>query len=358
MVFLLGKPAIAKVTEQDIQNIFSSGRSLGAAYYNLLYLTDRSIKLPYSSLKKQYEDAFQYLSISDVINNDILCDTELSKQLFIVRQDLYYALKNQELNSDTVRKATIDFNNYYSNLSNEITKKYNLEGQWLLNLGFYSSFQQKSLSSKDRSKLLLTNADILTTNIPVNLNSETLTAVKKLDYNGRRNLTAYEAASLKQNINDVIVLMTNYPNPRPIFREKTDLIGSWQGIMLNSNRDRINIKLSINKDLTGNLSIGSIAKNIKVYDIELVNNYFTFTYNPLGTEKLFIRFNARLTDSVFSGEIIDAIGEKSYWVLAKEDENCKNITSDKMLHYANYIENNIIEQQHDTSKPEIKDKID
>jgi hypothetical protein len=107
------------------------------------------------------------------------------------------------------------------------------------------------------------------------------------------------------------------------------LIGVWQGILINPEGEKSDIRLKVAPDKTAVLSIAGIAQDIPVSDIRVVNNCFTFMFKPFGTEKLYLRFNAKLSENMFSGEITDVLGEKGYWVLANTDD--KGLLSDEKL---------------------------
>jgi hypothetical protein len=118
--------------------------------------------------------------------------------------------------------------------------------------------------------------------------------------------------------------------------EASFLVGNWQGILVNPEGEKSDIRLKVAEDKSAILSIAGIAEDIPVSNIRIVNNYFTFMFKPFGTEKLYLRFNAKLAENMFSGEITDVLGEKGYWVLAQTND--KGLLNEKKLDImASYI---------------------
>lgn len=319
------------------RKLFSLGRGIGASYYHLVDLSDRSRSLSFDELEQEYSQAFQNLNIIDIILNDIDIQGKARYDLNNIRRSFYNALRDQDLSETKLAFVRDTFVIFYENLSQEINRSYSCKGSWLLSLGFYTSFQLESLSSAREEKILLSGFQKImnkrTVAVPQHI-YENLTGIYKLD---KPFVTQADLINLERNLTSVIGYFTTYPDSQPLFREVQEVAGVWQGILFNPNNKRYDIRLIVNEDLTASMDIEGIANNVMISDVRIVNNYFTFMFKPFGTEKLYMRFNAKLTENIFTGEITDVIGEKGYWVLARTDENLK-LSEDKINTMVSYIE--------------------
>ena len=331
----------AKYSCNDItRKIFSLGRGVGASYYHLIDLCDQSREKPFKELEDEYNNAFQNLNIIDIILNDIGIGGKIRYDLNIIRKNFYNALRDQDLSETKLAFARDMFVVFYENLSQDINRTYSCKGSWLLSLGFYASFQLESLNSSKESKILLSGFQKIMSRRTVAVPQyiyDNLTDIYKLD---KIYITQADLINLERNLTTVIGYFTTYPESMPLFNEIKDLTGNWQGILFNPNNERYDIRLIVNDDLTASMDIYGIARNVIISDIRVVNNYFTFMFKPFGTEKLYMRFNAKLSENIFTGEIIDVLGEKGYWVLASTDEEHKlsDVKLNTMISYIEKIE--------------------
>lgn len=323
---------------QDTPKLFSLGRSVGASYFHLIDLYDKAKDEPFSSLQQEYNDTFQNFNIIDIILDDLNINGKSRQDLNKLRSNFYNALKNQDLNEIQVAFVRDMFVIFYENLSNDIQAKYNTHGSWLLSLGFYTSFQLESLNSAGGDKILLSGFDkilkIKPVELPENIYNNFL-AVYNLD---KLSVTQTELSSLKTNLLSISEYFTNYPKAQPLFGEAENLAGVWQGILINPENEKYDIRLTVNKDLTAKMDINGIAGEVAISSVRIVNNYFTFMFKPFGTEKLYLRFDARLSENMFTGEITDVLGSKGYWVLARCNES-NQLSEEKLDTMTSYIAN-------------------
>ncbi len=307
----------------NARKVFSLGRSAGASYFHLIDLSSKAGHKPFSELQREYNNAFQNLNIIDIILDDLAMDGKSRQGLNKLRINLYHALKKQDLSETHIAFVRDMFVIFYEDLARDVSDKYCFKGSWLLSLGFYASFQLESLNSPEEEKLLLSGfSRILSArpfSVPQNVYMSLLT-INELD---KLSVTRSELVQLKNNLTVITEYFTNYPGTRPLIAEIQDLAGVWQGIVINPENEKHDIRLRVNKDLTATMAISGIAGEVEVSDIRIVNNYFTFMFKPFGTEKLYLRFDARLSENIFTGEITDVLGAKGYWVLAKTNENLK-----------------------------------
>jgi len=323
MLVTISNPVLSQISNDKIQKIFLLGRSLGSGYYRLIDLTNKSKEFAYSDIRIEYQNAFQNFNITDLIIEDLNLDTCLSELLKNVKLNLYSALDKQDL-SEAKLAVTLDkFSSYYEDLKQSIKSEYSDTGTWLLDLGFYTSFQLESINSKDKNKLFLSGFNKVVENIPTMIPERIARAFLNIKLFEKPELTEAELAGLKTSLTNVIEFFSGYPDGRSLLTESQELVGEWQGIMLTPDCLKHNIELKINKvnsKLSGVMNIDKIAENIPISNIDTLDGYFTFMFKPFGTEKLYIKFDAKLSDNVFSGEIIDVLGQKGYWVLAKVDK--------------------------------------
>ncbi|HSA06844.1 MAG TPA: hypothetical protein P5556_06670 [Candidatus Gastranaerophilales bacterium] len=324
------------------QKIFSLGRGVGASYYHLIDLSDKLRDKPYKELKQEYNNAFQTLNIIDIILDDLNIQGKSRQNLNKARINFYSALQDQDLSETKISFVRDLFVVFYENLIQDINSAYSDNGSWFLTLGFYASFQLESINSDREEKILLSGFKKIisrrTFSVPDSIN-ENLIAVDMLD---KLYITQSDLVLLKKNLASITEYFTNYPESKPLFNEINDLLGVWQGILINPDNEKHDIMLRVKDDLTASMDIDGIAHHVMISDIKIVNNYFTFMFKPFGTEKLFLRFNAQLSENIFSGEITDVLGEKGYWVLAKTDEELK-LSDEKLTTMVSYI--NQIEQK-------------
>lgn len=309
------------LTNDETRQLFSTGRSLGSAYFYLLDLTNKSQSTDYLKIRNEYQNAFNSLSITDLIVDDLQINDDSSRLLNSVRLSLYNSLKKQDISTEKLTSTISDFATYYENLHKIVCDKYSTQGTWLLDLGFYSAFQYESINSKEQAKLLISGFDKLSSSIPFELPAKINSDIKSINMLDKDDLTTRDIIQLKANITELMEFFSNYPYVKPLFREVQELVGNWQGILLNPYNQKSNIRLIVNKDLSAIMDINGIARNITISDVEVVDNYFSFMFKPFGTEKLYIKFSAKLTNNVFAGEITDVLGEKGYWVLAKSNQD-------------------------------------
>jgi len=355
------KPAITavapSVSQADVditQKIFSLGRGVGASYYHLIDLCDKSENKSFKELQQEYNDTFQSFNIVDIILADLNINGKSRRTLNKIRIEFYNALRNQDLSETKLSFVRDMFIVFYEDLSQDINSIYSCKGDWLLSLGFYTSFQLESINSTREEKLLLSGFEKIMSKRPVIVPNDVyanLAAIYRLD---KPYITQTDLIYLKKNLETVTEYFTNYPEFKPLFNEKKDLIGIWQGILFNPDGKKYDIRLTVNNDLTASMDIDKIAHDVMISDIRLVNNYFTFMFKPFGTEKLYMRFNAKLSDNIFTGEIVDVAGERGYWVLAKTDKDFK-LSDAKLNTMVSYI--NRIQEKMDLTAPASQAKM-
>jgi len=319
--------AVPQLTPENTTKIFSLGRSVGSSYYHLIDLCDKAGKKPFVEIQQDYSITFQNLNVIDIILNDLNIDGKSREDLNKLRINFYNALKNQDLNETQIAFVRDMFVVFYENLAQDVLTRNYAEGSWLLSLGFYTSFQLESLNSPAEEKILLSGFskiyDARLIQVPENVDNSLLT-VNNLD---KISVTQTELAGLRTNLVNITEYFTNYP---------CDFAGIWQGILINPENEKHDIRLTVNKDLTAVMNIAGIAEDVTISDIRIVNNYFTFMFKPFGTEKLYLKFDAKLSENIFTGEITDVLGAKGHWVLAKTDNNYV-LNEDKLDTMVSYI---------------------
>ncbi len=322
------------------KKVFSLGRSIGVCYYHIIDLNDKSASRPFSEIKREYGNTFQALNVVDIILYDLKLKGEARLNLNKIRKAFYDALQNQDLNESKLTYVRDMFKAFYEKLAQDIDRVYSSKESWLLSLGFYTSFQLESLKSYREEKILLSGFEKIMSKRSVVVPGKVydyMVGVYKLD---KPYITDVELVSLKENLTGIINYFTNYSGSEPLFSEVSDLVGVWQGILFNPDKEKYDIRLTVREDLTAIMDIADVAYDVMIPDIEMVNNYFTFMFKPFGTEKLYLRFDAKLCRDVFSGEITDVLGEKGYWVLAMTDKDHKLSEEklDKMVSYVKRFE--------------------
>jgi hypothetical protein len=321
ILFFIPNKAFAFIDKENTQKIFSLGRGAGASYYHLTDLCDKARFKPYSALKKDYNDTFQSLNIMDVILNDLETNTNSHILLNKLRINFYNSLKDQDLNEISLLCIREAYISYYENLAKDIQSKFSSGGSWLFALGFYSSFQMESLNSSSESKLLISGfSKILNSNPFSNLPETVLTNLKTINNLDKTYISDTEIACLKQNIIKITEYFDSYPQNYP-FAEIKKLTGNWQGILIDPENQRHKIKLIVNDNTNIKMDIDGIAQNILISDVKLIDNYFTFMFKPFGNEKLYIKFNAKISNNTFAGEVVDVLGQKGNWLLSKAVSN-------------------------------------
>ena len=318
MLFSLPDKACAFINKESTQKIFSLGRSVGSSYYHLTALCDKARFKPYSALKNEYSDTFQSLNLMDIILDDLETNANSHLQLNKLRMNFYNSLNDQDLNEISILCIRDAYILYYETLIKDIQSRFSSEGSWLFSLGFYSSFQMESLNSSSESKLLLSGfAKIINSNPFINLPEPVLTNLKSINNLDKTYISEKELDCLKQNIISVAEYFGSYPDNQSLSIRNKEFTGLWQGVMVDPENQRHKIKLIVNKDMNIKMDIDGIAQNILVSDVKIIDNYFTFMFKPFGTEKLYMRFNAKISNNTFTGEVVDVLGEKGNWLLSR-----------------------------------------
>jgi len=304
------------IDKENTKKIFSLGRGVGSSYYHLTDLCDKARFKPYSALKKEYGDTFQNLNIMDIILDDLETNENSHILLNKLKFNFYNALNNQDLNEIFLLKTRDSYLLYYENLAKEIQSKFSSKGSWIFTLGFYSSFQMESLNSPSRSKLLLSGfGKIFDSNPLSNLPQAVLISLKTINNLDKTYINDKEIYCLKQNIIKITEYFSNSQETSELFAELET--GIWQGILIDPENQRHKMKLIVNKDMNIKMDIDGIAQSIIISDVKIIDNYFTFMFKPFGGEKLYIKFNAKIFNNTFAGEVVDALGQKGNWLLSK-----------------------------------------
>lgn len=309
--------ALTKDSREDIQKIFSLGRGLGSSYYHLTNLYDQTQFKSYSALKNEYGNTFQGLNLIEIILDDMEINKDSYTVLNNLRTGFYNSLKDQDLNEINLfclREAYVDF---YKILIMEVNNKYGSEGSWLLTLGFYTSFQAESLNSPTEQKLLLSGFyKILSTN-PLNLPKSVLKNLQTIESLDKIVLSDKEINFLNKEIAGIISFFDNYPNCNSSPYGTKELVGKWQGSLIDPENQKHKIKLTVAENMKITMNIDDIAQNIDISDVKLINKYLTFMFKPFGGEKLYIKFNAKVSNNTFTGEAADVLGQKGNCLLSK-----------------------------------------
>ena len=114
------------------KKIFSLGRGVGASYYHLIDLCDKSKNKPFKELQQEYNDTFQNLNIIDIILDDIDIHGKSRQNLDTLRINFYNALKNQDLSEIKLAFVRDMFVVFYENLAADIYRKNCFQGNWIL----------------------------------------------------------------------------------------------------------------------------------------------------------------------------------------------------------------------------------
>lgn len=308
------------LTEENTQKIFSLGRGLGSSYYYLTELYDSGKVEPYSNLEYEYGNAFQSLNIIDIILDDIETSTNSRYFLHNLRMNFYNSLQDRDLNEISIfylREAFVDF---YKGVSGEINEKFSSEGNWLLALGFYSSFQAESLGSPRKQKLLLSGFHkILNTN-PLNLPESVSANLRIIEALDKNILTVDEIKCLNNKIIEIIAFFDNYPYGQVLPTGIKDIVGVWYGVLTDPDNKSHKIKLTVGEDMKIKMNIEGIADSIIVSDFKSINKYLTFMFKPFGSQKLYMKFNAKISNNMFIGEVDDVLGQRGNWLLSKTEK--------------------------------------
>lgn len=82
-------------------------------------------------------------------------------------------------------------------------------------------------------------------------------------------------------------------------------------------------------------------------------------FKPFGTEKLYLKFNAKLARDIFGGEITDVLGQKGYWALSRSDDpdGLKEETVRKMTSYIQKIEKELEKTRETVVAPKVGGKV-
>lgn len=341
------------------RKIFSLGRSIGAAYYYLIDLCDKSRNNAFKTLQNEYNDALQAINIIDIILDDLKIKGKSFQDLNKIRKNFYDALQDQDLSETKLDFVRDNYVIFYENLSEYINKKYSCKESWLLSLGLYASFQLESLKSDREDKILLSGFEKImsrrTVVVPQQIYDQ-LAGIYRLD---KTHITDKELIALKQNLINVIKYFTNYSENTAGLTEIKDLTGIWQGILYNPDKEKYDMRLVIKDDLTASMDINGLVYDVQISKIKVINKYITFMFKPFGTEKLYLRFNAKLSQDIFSGEITDVLGQKGYCVLARTDEFNKLPPEklDKMVSYISQFENKLKENYKENDNKPVETPV-
>ncbi|MEI7473558.1 MAG: hypothetical protein WCK67_02165 [bacterium] len=339
LIFAFSKPAYSEISDKKIQNIFNTGSATGEAYYNLITIYQGSSvnEVKYNKLKFQH--AFQSLSIIDLISEDLQLSNQSLCLLKNIRSNLYESLNEEKINYAMLEQTIKLLNQFYNSFNLDIANSYGTDSDWYSDLGFYSSFQLESINTNKSSALLLDGSQKLYEQVPASVPQTSSEMVKSLKSFDKPTLTVDEIQALKNELNYLISYFSNYPNKVADNANIKALKGFWQGIMINPYGQKYNISLNFNDVNNSSLTIEGIASNIPLENIDLLDSYFSFTFKPVGTEKFNVRFNAKINNDMFSGNITNSLNEQGYWVLTKTTDN-KPLSSEKINQLSSYINKN------------------
>lgn len=311
---LLPAKAYNSLDNDDIQKIFTLGRSLGISYYHFTDLSDKSNTKAYADIKKEYSDTFQSLNIMEIILKDICTDTESYMLLKKLRTDFYNSLQKQDILTTKFPFIKQNYDYYYKSLTKDIKTKFSAEGEWVLAIGFYSSFQRESINSLSKTKLLLSGIDKIISAKPIFLPENILENLKTVSTLEKTTLNDLELISLKASLIKIAEYFDGYTGN---ISETNKLAGNWKGVLIDPENQLHKISLSVNNNASAKMNIDGIAQNIAISDVKIVNNYSTFMFKPFGAEKLYIKFNAKISNNILAGEAVDVLGQQGNWVLSR-----------------------------------------
>jgi hypothetical protein len=166
----------------NVRRVFALGRSAGAAYYYLIDLCDRAVNSPFKDIQKQYGESFQNLNIIDIVLEDMGLQGKAAQDLNKVRINFYNALNGQDLNETKLSFARDMFVVFYENLIQDVSNSYSPYGNWILTLGFYTSFQNESLKSDREDKILLSGFGKIFNSRPIAVPAEVYDNLSTIKY--------------------------------------------------------------------------------------------------------------------------------------------------------------------------------
>jgi len=300
--------------DASLQKVFSLGRSAGSSYFYLINLSDKTTKSPYAAIKKDYSSAFMSLSLMEGILKDISIDKTSQKNLAALEMKLDKSLNSGDLNQISVQDIKDEFISDYDIIAQNISSKYSSKGAWLLVLGFYTSFQQRSLEFYSPEKILLSGFNqVLDANpynsLPVSVN----TSLKSIANFDKVNISTQDLAFLAKNIG---VINDYFSGKSP--ESQVKILGGWSGVMVDPDNVSRKTVLSSADGHNFTLDVEGVAKNIVISDVQNINNYYTFMFKPFGTQKMYVKFDAVLSDNTLTGQAIDCIGQKGNLLLSKK----------------------------------------
>ena len=312
-------------SEENIQKIFSLGRGLGSSYYYMTSLYDQGLYKPYSSIRDEYAKAFQCLNIVDIILSDINTSIDSRMAMENITANFYNSLNDEDLNEVCLFYLRQSFVDFYKNLALEINRDFSPKESWFLALGFYLSFQEESLNSAASSKLLLSGFHKLLNQNILKLPQDVSQNLKMIDSLDKPVLSEQEISDLKLKISDIIEYFDNYRVCKASSIGNKELRGEWSGILIDPGKQKHEIKLVFPDNNKITMDIDGIARNLNISDLKIINKYITFMFKPFGNQKLFIKFNAKIDNNTFTGEAVDALGQKGNWLLSRTEisNKCK-----------------------------------
>lgn len=317
LICAFSKPAYSEMSNLKVQNIFNTGRAIGDAYYNLVNIYQGYGVDDIKFNKTKYQHAFQTLSIIDLISEDLQLSNQSICLLKNVRFNLYQSLNDEKINYAMLDETMHNLNQFYSSLNLDLENTIGVDAKWYSDLGFYSAFQLDAINSNAANVLMLESSQNIYLQTPTTLPSSALVMIDGLKTFDKPSLSSDETKAFKQKLASVISYFSQYPNEKQSISDLQQMKGYWQGIMINPYGQKYNIILDFDDIKNAKLSIIGIAENIPLSNIDVIDNYFSFTFKPIGTEKFNVRFNAKINNGMFSGNITNSLNEQGYWVLTK-----------------------------------------
>lgn len=316
-VFIFTKPAFSQLDNTKTHKIFNTGRAIGETYFSLIdiYQSHGVSEIKYS--KSKYQHAFQNLSIVDLITEDLNLSTQSVSLIKDIRKNLYLSLTDEKINFAQLDETIQFLGQFYNSFEADLETNYGTEADWYADLGFYSAFQLEALNTAHKDTLMLQDNQNIYSQKPQNINPTVSTMIDNLSRYNKPSLTTAETKAFQEDLK----VLVNYFSVSPDCKTKIDdvalLKGYWQGVMINPYGQKYNIKMNFKDINDANLFIQGIAENIPLENVDIIDNYFSFTFKPVGTEKFNVRFNAKINEDIFSGNITNSLNEEGYWVLTK-----------------------------------------
>lgn len=212
--FIMVMPAFCAVQEDQVSSVFAVGNTLGMAYYHLLNSSNSCKTIETCNYKDDYQVAFQNVNISDLYLDKLTLNQENTAVLNSLRFDIYSIFNKKKSTKLELDIALKKFSFYYDSLLENVKSKYEDQGTWLINLGFYTGFQSESIGSGLDSKVLLSGFDKIYENLPFDVSGNVLEVFKNIYNLDKKNLTRVNITEFKDNLDKIITFYNEYSSSK------------------------------------------------------------------------------------------------------------------------------------------------